>query len=97
MSDCAANIAAERAVRDYYRDCDRTERAVLSATASGTCEGLSPDVCAITRAVLDLPASERGIAVDSVLIDRDDARAQWLVLLVLRDGTHRSLIVNYPQ
>ncbi|MFT4063202.1 hypothetical protein [Paraburkholderia sp.] len=93
----AANVEAERRVRDYYRDADRIERAVLAAVRSGQLAALSADASAITAAVLADPASNRGLNVDGVLIDRDDQRTQWLVLLVLRDGSHRSLAVPHPQ
>jgi hypothetical protein len=100
MSDCAAvNVEAERAVRDYYRNADRLESAVLAAVRSGQASALSTDASAstIAAAVLADPASQRGIAVDSILIDRDDLHTQWLVLLVLHDGGNRALAVSYPQ
>lgn len=98
MSDyAAANVEAERAVRDYYRECDRIERATLAAVRCGELVALPADVALIARAVLAMPEAERGIAVDSLLIDRDDAHMQWVVLIMLSSGAHRSLAVSYPQ
>ncbi|EEA04213.1 hypothetical protein BH160DRAFT_0386 [Burkholderia sp. H160] len=90
-------IENERAVRDYYREAARLERGVLAAVRAGSLAGLPADVRAISAAVLDLRESERGVAVDDVLVDRDDIRTQWVVLVMLRNGAHRSLAVTYPQ
>ncbi|MGF6482090.1 hypothetical protein [Paraburkholderia sp. JPY419] len=92
----ALNADAMRAQRDYYRRVDELERAVLAAVRSGDCFGLAPDVSAITAAVLGMPCANRGLNVDSILIDRDNTRAQWVALLVLSDGNHRTLAVPYP-
>ncbi|MGF6445362.1 hypothetical protein [Paraburkholderia youngii] len=98
MSDITAErIESERRVRDYYRDAERIERAVVGAVRSGEGSGLPADVCTIAGAILDMPVSNRGLNVESVLVDRDDTRAQWIVLLTLRDGIHRTLAVKYPQ
>jgi hypothetical protein len=86
MSDCATP--------DYFTRVSPCERDVLRAVTSGTREGLSADVAAITRAVLDMPCANRGLAVANVLIEPEGE--SFSVLVELRDGTSCALVVRKP-
>lgn len=92
----ALNIARRYLLRGYIDRVSRFERDVLTAATSGERFGLPPDVAAVAAAVMDEPGADRGLNVADLMIDEAEDGRSFMVVVELKGGDARALVVRKP-